>query len=78
MITPRYLAASSLYDGRWLVTGGTNGVTLKSSEFYSSTTNTWTAGPELPGELVLDHCQVQIGSDVFVVGKNYCLGEELV
>jgi len=68
----RYSAAGSLLEGGWLVTGGRDyAYNLLSSVLYY-TNDKWVEYPDMPGS-VDAHCQVTVGSEVFVIGgyKRY-------
>ena len=70
MCTPRLLAASSPDGARgWMASGGKD---VNSNNYFQTTEiyrvdGTWTNGPNLPTELH-DHCQVQVGTQVFIIG----------
>jgi len=69
-----YAASSKLADGRWLVTGGKgrNGTEidaiLSSARAYSEVEG-WRAFPSLPAPRNM-HCQVTVGSAVYVIGGS--------
>ena len=66
MFVYRSEAAGSLWDGGWLVTGGDDSSSKLSSVLVYSN-DEWQEYTSLPVGLD-EHCQVTVGSDVFVIG----------
>jgi len=63
----RYMAAGSLYEGGWLVTGGDDDASNILSTVLYYTNDKWVEYPDMP-DSVQGHCQVTVGSEVFVIG----------
>ena len=62
-------AASGNGAGGWIVSGGmdtTSDSFLETTEIYNED-GTWEPGPDLP-TILRDHCQVQVGTQVFIIG----------
>ena len=67
LATARWASAASMSGDGLLVTGGWGGSYLSSTEVLSG--STWQAGPPLK-EAVNGHCQVSIGSVVYIIGRS--------
>ena len=69
MKTARWSAAASPYpSGGIMITGGTQ-EDSGSTEIFSVTTNTWSAGPAIPVSTKFEaHCQVTLGTAVILTG----------
>ena len=71
LTTARHRSATSMSSDGLFVTGGFDGSSiLSSTEVFSG--STWQAGPPLK-EAVNGHCQVTIGSVVYIIGRSWLL-----
>ena len=67
-----WASASNSSSGLFVTGGGdaSNNRMVNTTEVFDISENRWRAGPELPTTLI-EHCQLQVGDTVFVMGKAY-------